>query len=397
MSRVNSSHLAMGLVALLIIGGYSWWFLANFEQETYQRRSEMSEQARRNPLLAAERLLNRLGQQAESRSGRQYLIQPPEESGVLLVRDLGAPLPADRVDALLAWVEAGGQLIATPGRLQSDELRRPLLEAFGVELVNLWDIEGLDWLKDVADEGDAEQKPTQAIVLPNGNETPLEIEFDSDRRFEVDYDGDYWQAPSEGDPHLLIFPYGRGYVTFLSDSGFFDNGRIGDYDHAPLLAELADGPERVWLLYSSQMPSLLELIWRWAPYLVVSLLLFVGLSIWHMGRRSGPRIVSGQQQRRDLLEHLQAAAQFNWRTDPSASLLQQARKQVEKRWMISHPQLHHLDRDARCEWLAERTGMTPEAIELALYNAQTEGGQLIKITANLQRLLTALHPQGNKR
>ncbi len=397
MSRVNSTHLAMGLLGLLIIGGYTGWFLANFEQETYQRRSEMSAEARRNPLLAAERLLNRLGQQAESRSGRQFLIYPPAESGVLLVRDLGAPLPSDRVDALLAWVEAGGRLIATPGRLQDDELRRPLLEAFGVDLVQLWDIEGLDLLKEVAEEGDVEPTQTMAVALPNADETPLEIEFDGDRWFEVNYDGDYWLTPSEDEPHLLIFAYGRGYVTFLSDSGFFDNDRIGDYDHASLLAELVAGPDRVWLLYSSQMPSLLELIWRWAPYLVISLTLLAVLSLWRMGRRSGPRIVSGQQQRRDLLEHLQAAAEFNWRTDPSASLLQQARKQVEKRWMMSHPQLHHLDRTERCAWLAERTGMTPQAIELALYTDQAEGGQLIKITANLQRLLTALHPQGNKR
>ena len=65
--------------------------------------------------------------------------------------------------------------------------------------------------------------------------------------------------------------------------------------------------------------------------------------------------------------------------------------------MLSHPQLHRLDESARCQWLSERTGMTPQAIELALYNSQVDGGQLVKITAHLQRLLAALHPQSTKR
>ena len=62
-------------------------------------------------------------------------MRPPREPGVLLVRDLGAPLTPVQVDDLLAWVEAGGHLVASPGRLQNDELRRPLMERFGVTLV----------------------------------------------------------------------------------------------------------------------------------------------------------------------------------------------------------------------------------------------------------------------
>jgi hypothetical protein len=145
------------------------------------------------------------------------------------------------------------------------------------------------------------------------------------------------------------------------------------------------------------MPSLFALIWRLAPYLVVSLGLFAILLIWRMSRRSGPRITTQQGQRRDLLEHLQAAAEYNWRIDPSAGLLQQARKQVEKRWLVTHPQLQRLDQTARCEWLAERTGMTTEAIDMALYREHSESGQMVRITANLQRLLTALHSQKQKR
>jgi hypothetical protein len=398
MSKPSANQLAITLFILMLVGGLAWWFQANFKRVPYTERTEMSAEARRNPLLAAQRLLGRLGHKTESQSGRQFLIHPPEQTGVLLVRDLGAPLPQERVDELLAWVEAGGHLIAAPGRLQDDELSRPLLESFGVTRVRLRDIEGLKWFEEALEEAAKEQTAsTISILLPGDEEEPLNVEFDTDVWFEVDYPYEYWQAPDDETPHLLIFPYGEGYVTLLSDSDYFDNLRLGDYDHAPLLAELVAGHERVWLLYSSQMPGLLQLLWRWAPYLVVSLGLFVILLIWRMARRSGPLILSGQQQRRDLLEHLQASAEFNWRIDPSAGLLQQARKQVERRWLASHPQLQRLDEAARCRWLAERTGMTAEAIDLALYRSQKEIGQLVKTSANLQRLLAALHPQSKTR
>ena len=292
--RLN--QLAIGLFTLILAAGLVWWFLANFEQVTEEVRSEMSPEARRNPLLAAERLLDRLGLQVESRSGRQYLIHPPAQGGVLLVRDLGAPLPRQRVDELLAWVEAGGRLIAAPGRLQDDELSRPLLETFGVTYVRHQQLDELTQLllNNTQTDEEAAQEETLSILLP-GDDEPLEIEFDQNGGFEVDYPYEYWQSPDDDKPHLLIFPHGKGSVTLLSDSGFFDNDRIGDYDHAPLLAELTAGDQRCWLLYSSQMPGLVQLLWRRAPYLVTSLLLLAALLIWRMGRRSGPLILTGRR------------------------------------------------------------------------------------------------------
>ncbi|MEJ2395520.1 MAG: DUF4350 domain-containing protein [Candidatus Thiodiazotropha sp.] len=395
MSKDRINQLAIGLFILIIVGGFAWWFSVNFELESYTAREEMSAEARRNPLLAADRLLRRLGQQVESQSGRQFLIHPPEQPGVLLVRDLGAPLPQKRVEDLLAWVEAGGHLIASPGRLQDEDLTWPLQERFGVVPVHASDLEE-DEIENTLKENEGDElvevADTTPIFLPGDGQESLDVEFDRDTWFFVDYPDEYWQAPLGEAPHLLIFPLGKGFVTFLSDSDFFGNERIGDSDHASLLAELTAKHDRVWLLYSSQMPSLVQLLWRWAPQLVVSLGFLGLLLIWRMSRRSGPRMRTTQTQRRDLLEHLQAAAEFNWRIDPSAGFLRQARKQVEKRWLTSHPHLQRLDAAARCEWLAERTGMTKEQIDLALYQTYDDGGQMVKTTVNLQRLLAALHP-----
>ena len=405
-SRVN--QLAVALLVLILTGGLGWWFYNNFERVEYTVHTEMSPEARRNPLLAAERLLAELGRMVESQAGRHYLVNPPLERGAMLVRDLRTPLSQRRVDDLLQWVATGGHLIVSPSQLLEGEASRPLLESFGVTLVGTNLFSDVEWLQEALEEAEKkareqsqiqdqeEELLTTEVLLP-GDELPLWIEFDRDRWFEVDYEHEYWLAPVDEEPHVLIFPYGQGYVTFLSDSDIFRNRRLGEHEHASLLAELTAGYDRVWLLYSAQMPSLLQLIWRWAPYLVISLLLFLVLLLWRMSRRSGPLLLRGQQQRRDLLEHLAAAAEYNWRIDPAAGYLRRAREQVERRWLASHPQLQRLDQSDRCQWLAEHTGITAESIRLALYDEQKDAGSLVKITANLQRLLSALHPQSKKR
>ena len=404
MSSARLNQLAVVLLVLILAGGLGWWFFNNFERVEYTTHTGMSPEARRNPLLAAQRLLTEIGQVVESQSGRHYLVNPPRQPGVILVRDLRTPLSGRRVDDLLTWVASGGHLIVSPSRLLEQETSRPLLERFGVSLVGSQLFSDMEWLQEAFEEAekqaqseDEQLEPLITEVRLPGDSLSLQVEFDADRWFDVDYDDEYWLAPADDQPHVLIFPHGQGYVTFLSDSDIFRNRQLGEYEHASLLAELTAGYERVWLLYGAQMPSLVQMIWRWAPYLVISLMLFLALLLWRMGRRSGPLLLRGQQQRRDLLEHLGAAAEYNWRIDPQAGYLQQTREQVEKRWLASHPQLQRMDQTGRCQWLAEHTGLTPESIALALYDDRKDAGSLVKITANLQRLLSALHPQSKKR
>ncbi|MEW8385858.1 MAG: hypothetical protein AB2704_28695, partial [Candidatus Thiodiazotropha taylori] len=65
----DSSKTALLLIALLaMLGTLGWfWFEKNFERREKVVRSSMSMEARRNPMLAAEMFLSRLGLSVESR------------------------------------------------------------------------------------------------------------------------------------------------------------------------------------------------------------------------------------------------------------------------------------------------------------------------------------------
>ncbi|WP_141694750.1 DUF4350 domain-containing protein [Candidatus Thiodiazotropha endoloripes] len=374
----DSMKSALLLIALLVmLGTLGWlWFEKNFERREKVVRSTMSLEARRNPMLAAEMFLSRLGLSVESRTGREYLIQPPEDPGLLLVRDLGPPLSERAVNDLLAWIERGGHLLAAPGDQLPVAGKHGLLAKLGVTLVD-------------ADERE-EGNETLALDLTAQVEG-LEVDVDMPYRFVLDESSEAVR-PLVKDPRYLVFPWGGGFITLISDSDIFSNNRIGEFEHARLLAHLATDGDPVWLLHSAQMPSLTSLIWRWAPQLVVTLVLLGLLTVWWMSRRSGTILASTTSDRRDLLEHLQASAEFAWRNDLKAGLLEGARHQVEKRWLSAHPVLLQLDQEARCNWLAKRTGLSATAIFKALYPDQPDTMQMIKNSINLQRLLAALHP-----
>jgi len=330
LARMNR-RLTSVLTLLLLLALGLWagrWFLDNFERRSEVYRGGFSSAARRNPLLAAQRLLQRLGLEAESLSGRDYLRSLPPEldrSGqgpavpdILLVKDLGPSLAPPQEQRLLRWVASGGHLIATPGRLVGEGGKvNHLLTELGVRLIAL-----------ERDEGEA-QAPVQ-IDLPGWQES-ARVAFEASRALSFKGDGEVaWSLPAAEGYHLLTLRHGEGLITLLSDNRFLDNQHLEQQDNALLLAYLMQGGRRVWLLYSSQMPALPLLLWRYAPYLVVSIALLLPMLLWWMGRRCGPLLSRAAGQRRDLLEHLEVAAGFQWRLQRAQQLQRRNRQLLEQ-------------------------------------------------------------------
>jgi hypothetical protein len=379
-----ANRLFIGFLVLLLLVLLTWsgiWFFHNFERVEQEVRTGYSAEARRNPLLAAERFLQRLGRQAESFAGRDRLKGAPSAAGLLLVKDLGPSLPLSQEQALLDWVADGNRLIASlssaPGE---DETNNHLLEVLGVRLVELA-------LEDQAED------PLPVELIPPGEAEPIQVTFRPDRVLRFEGEDSLWRVPAGDGYHLLSLAWGSGSITLLSDTRFFANSRIEQRDHAWMLARLTENAPRIWLLYSSQMPSLLSLVWRHGQELAISGSLLLLLGSWWLAYRSGPILARSDPPRRDLLEHLGAAAEFLWQQDRGASLLERSRRQLEQRWMHSHPRLQRMDLDDRCRWLADRTGLSHRAIRQALHGeVPLHERSLIETSLTQQRLFAALEP-----
>ena len=117
------------------------WFINNHKQMEQEIRTDIAEEALRNPLLAAERFLQDIGQAAESRSDSELLSELPSTDDLILIHRLNTQLPDSYYDPLEEWMERGGGVVLMARSLSdSDEDIHPLLSRFGISLQR-WDID----------------------------------------------------------------------------------------------------------------------------------------------------------------------------------------------------------------------------------------------------------------
>ena len=396
--RARTRVLVLGILLVSLAGWGAHWFLTNHERHSKEFRSGVSPQAKQNSFLAAEQILSRLGIDSNSISGRGHLLNPPPEPGLLLVNNLGPSLPPERQRDLLNWVRRGGHLVLMPDQLWDKETETSgnrLLDAFGVRLLSLKTVGEDEALAGDEQTAQSGEESSVTIDLP-GLRQALQVAFDPDLIL-VDRSGlaDRGSAAEE-DGYLLRYSIGEGRLTVLSDHWIFTNNQIGNQDHALFLAELVDGHKRAWLLYSSNMPSLIVLLWQNAPQLLISCLLLLSLILWRMMLRTGPMLENREETRRNLMEHLDAAAGYAWRTDQARGMFEGTRRVLDQAWRRRHLILGRLDRRARCAWIAERTGLTPGEVETALYGDYSGEQEFIGVSAVQQQLTWMLGKERGK-
>lgn len=382
--RTRLAHLLYVLLGLLllVLAWRGWvWFEDNFERRTRTVEIGYSPAARRNPFLAAERYFEALGVPAESRPGRDLLRALPSADDTLIVNGLG-PMSQSRREALRTWVESGGRLVVEAMELASDDG-----EPAGQNLVA--DL-GAALLANEDSAGDPEAV-TDAYFA--GFPDPVTIGFVAEYHLEDRYEQASGSLVADGLVRMLQYDLGTGTVTVTSDNVFMTNGDIGNHDHALFLTLLAapPGTGKVWLLYDSDVPSLATLIWRSAPFAVISSLLLVLAAVWHIGSRLGPLIAPPGRVRRDLLAHLQAGADFLWRHGRGGLQLRATQQRVEQAWVRRHPVLRGLSQSDRAHWIATQAGLPPDAVNAALYGRVADPeADFVRISQTLQRLWAAL-------
>jgi hypothetical protein len=98
-------------VLLALVAGTVWWWKATFVRVPTKVWVRESGEARLRPFLAAERFAERMGVSAkELRSVPE--LDALAAGGVLLLANQRQSLDRQHVERVLAWVQAGGHLIA---------------------------------------------------------------------------------------------------------------------------------------------------------------------------------------------------------------------------------------------------------------------------------------------
>ena len=381
--RIIWSLLAIGALATLI----SVWFLQNFEQVPVRHREAPQKEARRNPYLAFERLLQELGRPIERLESPRSLDQLPAQSILILDESRRRNVTPARAERLLNWVHSGGYLIVAAEKASDD----PLLARLGVSHYQPPAGQCAPCAKNKsAEEADDDDLPTEIEVTLPINQTRYRLEHFG-RGLSSSSPEPAWQAGTAKERNALLhFRWGRGHITVIDDLSFVDNHSLGEQDHAELIWALLQHYQAQGKIHLASRMEI-QTLWQWlaesAWMLLISGALLIALWLWRIIPRFGGTCPSPIDERRDLTQHLSAIGRSVWREGGVTHWLTVVRHALNKRLSLRYPDLNRMDASEKRIVLAKVADCKTKDIHSALMSGQAQSAEeFTRTMQTLQRL-----------
>ena len=372
------------LIASLGITGTAW-FLANFEQVTEKVMVGFRGEARRNPWLAAERLLDSMSLPASEL--REFDGLRALHPNTVLVLPEGRQTISDSLRKhVVDWVRNGGFVVI---EAEHPTIADPLIDAFGVERVEGPGDDETSELKNQAqdletragDLGqetlDLDENPLDLTVVNFPASTLTSLVW-MEARFSLISERAWFRAGTEHTANMLLLREGDGIVVVVNDLDFATNSEIGDLDHAQFVVELARFAQRagpVIFFNNPGQPSLLKWLrtYAWAPLSAAALTLLLWL--WKIVPRFGPVAPDPERARRRLLDHLRASGRFLWAKGRGGRLLEVSREACLRKISRALPDFETATASTKASQLIRMFGITSEQVQQIL-SPQTPGKML---------------------
>jgi hypothetical protein len=405
--------LGIGLLAIYLLGR-----LVPYEHTVEHGASP---EVKTNPYLAAEHFLRKQGIDVQRADSLQVLDQLPSKGHTLLLLGSRSKMTPRQAKRALDWAAKGGHLLFVAEGLWDEEKGRSddlLLDSLGIRQYETDDYEEEEQKKEepepaeaapanasadasdepMASEDEAPPAPAEDIY-PNLTKLYLENEpapaylgFDTDFHLYDSQNRAHAWANSGEATHMLQLYHGDGLITVLTDAWLWENDAIDRYDNAWLLWYLGQD-STVTLLYRADHDDLASLLWRHFPQALVAFALLVVLLLWHVGQRQGPLQAPLGPARRQLEEHVSAAADFLLRHGGQQSLLQGLQQDIQRRARRRHPGFERLAVADQWQILGRISRLPTAAISQAmrpLAGKRMSASDFTRQVANLQTLRNAL-------
>ena len=362
---MSRREILIGLLIVAIGASAVIWFLSTHEKVTVTVHTGFQGEARRNPWLAAQRLLDSYDRPAtEIRKLTQLNSLPPRAT--LVIPKAHFTITGHLRSEITNWVRQGGYLIVEAEYPLQDD---PLVDGFGV---NRQRVELDQDVRSSNPDKQAAHNDVELITLPDAI-TTARVRLDpfmvlNSEQAWYHYDGQYGT-------YLLTKPVGRGVVTIVNDLDFARNSYIGELDHAQFFLDLVrlrgkfaastgnappTGADHVLIFNEPGKPSLLQWLREnaWAPLAGAAAAILLWL--WKVVPRFGPIMPDIDRNRRRLLDHLRASGRFLWSNGHSTRLLEASRDACVRQIARSLPQFMSTAPQARPQLLMQALDLTEE-------------------------------------
>ena len=336
-------NLAIAAIVAVALGLGAWLWHLTYEWAPREVDRPMRGEARYNPFFALREALEAQGRRVTSRGVLDAELDALGAGDLLVLGADVRTLGERQVDALVAFVQRGGNLVFDIPRDGDGGRPGPLLDALGISPASrvecLWRCGG-----DVLDQVFAHY-------------------------FEVDdEDTIEWRLGDGGKGHAMVrgvLGEGRwlavGHSWFLRNESLRDDAPFAWQVLAPMLGE-----GRVHLVYATDVPPLHVLLVRYGWTVVVPLALALLLWLWSRTGRLGPVLPVASTRRRALLEHVNAAGELAYRRGRVQALHAAVRRAVLAHLHRADPALAALEPEPMAQALASRHALPVAAVREAL-------------------------------
>ena len=338
------------LVVTLVAALATWWFLATFKYVTRERDLPSTGEARYNPLYALKLSLRELGQKVDTHARLDIPTLKLQANDMLVLYAPPNGLSNKQLDDLLAWVEGGGHIVvAAPS---------PSLITEGDTIYTKLGIFPADYEDDCL-----QYRPAT---------TPqMKSEYLCGNRFfteEIDW-FDWLRGDEEQGYSLGRMYWGKGSITIASSLRFMNNEQLklaGPRELTYQMLAETMGKGKFHLIYSTDMSPLWLLMLKYGWTLLLPLFLLLVAWLVYRSQRFGPLQSSPVQDRRALLEHIEATGEYMFHRDLSHELHLAVLALFNSKLRRRDPMTAALTGEAQIAALAERTGIDPHKIRQAL-------------------------------
>ncbi len=367
----NNSNLIGYILLAAVIAGLSWLAYSRLDYRIEEVDKGFSGEALRNPYLAAEYFLRKMGQDAEEIKLFSTNAKAPSESDTVLIPGDRTAFNRRQSDELMEWVKSGGHLIITgrANKVDDKAARDFLLDPLGIHI---------GWK--VVEGEDVDREQPVSVDIEDEDYFWL-IDFVDYQVIEVNSSFDQhvlWTIEDNDRIHAVQLEIGSGRITLLSDMRIFRNEYIDKYNHAEFLYSLSNDQLRhsttgrfLYSLFEDHM-SLLEWLNENAKPLVYISFILIVFSLWMIVPRFGPIINIRRPVRRRFMDHLVASGNYHWRMGHYSRLLLSVRKQLSSQIQSRFPEWINLSRTDQIAQLSELSGMQSSSIENALFDTNIE-------------------------
>lgn len=383
----SSKNVLVKVLLAILIGLLGWYIYISVEVYEESSPTGFSQEARSEPYLAAQMLLETYQINAKLYDDFRLLYSSKSDSitpsfdDAIILSDAQIALPKSMAKQLLSWVEGGGHLIVALNSNSVDEDFR------ANSLISELDV-GTYWLEDEINTSEGEIE----TIITNADDLDMRVNLESSYRLDLsNNESVFYSAGDEVGATFAQMERGDGLISLLTEVNIWNNYQIDDFDNVELLLALTSTSENVLFFSSKELPHWFSILYDFSPYFIWLGIALILLAMWRAAVRFGPVLKEDKQSFSPFSDHIHAAGEYYWRNQQSEQLLQGLRDSVLLVFYKKRPQLKGAEQAEVLHALSELSGWQESTLQEILYNNNTlNESQFTRLVEALQSLRNTL-------